>query len=301
MTTDTAIAFLVLAHDQPEHVGRMIRALQHPLHRFFVHIDKKSDAVQFRKKAAVEHAGVYFMTGRDRLEIRWGGFRMVEATLRLIGRAWEHPEHFGRFCLLSGADYPIKPLEAIRTAMAEDIEYMRVDRRLSNRPGGTHSHYIERFFFADRPVLKACRLSGKFSRKPYEDTVLYHGSQWWALSRRAVGYILAFLGQNPAYERFHRYVHCPDEIFFVSILKSAPFADRISHDFETGKPMEPTLFGAHYIDWYSRSNGGKSPKVLTEEDYEKLRRCEAMFARKFAAAPSAALLRKIDRDLGYHG
>ncbi|WP_294952842.1 beta-1,6-N-acetylglucosaminyltransferase [Sulfurovum sp.] len=295
---EMTIAFLLLAHHQPEHTGRLVRMLDDPRHHFFIHVDKQTDLSWFRKKATVKGENVHFLTDRNRFKINWGGFNMLKATLRLVETAWQSPLQFGRFCLLSGSDYLLKSQADMRTALAEDIEYIRIDRMLSDHQSDTHSHNIEHFFFPDNPILKSFRLSGRFHRRPYDGIALYHGSQWWALSRRAISFILDFLEKNPAYTQFHRYVNCPDEIFFASMLKSTPFADRISHDFEARQLMDPTLFGAHYIDWCLCSNDGRSPKILTEDDYEKLYRSEALFARKFDEESSAILLQKIDRCLG---
>lgn len=290
------VVFLILAHHQPEHLGRLVSALNDPRHHFFIHIDAGTDSAPFMAAIRSEHENVHFLEDTCRLGIRWAGFNIVRATLRLIEKAWAHPTVFDRFCLLSGSDYPVSPMERIRRDLASDREFIRADRKLSAEQGGSHARYVLYYHFVDSRLMHGLRLSGRFRRKSYGKIPLYHGSQWWALSRRAVGFILDFLKAHPDYTRFHRYSYCPDEVFFLSIVKSAPFADRISHDFERHDlPRDASVSGAHYIDWHRCSNAGRSPKVLDESDFERLMASGALFARKFDWGMSKGLLDKIDQ------
>jgi len=54
---------------------------------------------------------VRFTPERD--EVWWGDYSQVEATLMLLRTALEDPQHFDRFVLLSGADYPLRSTAAV--------------------------------------------------------------------------------------------------------------------------------------------------------------------------------------------
>src|SRR3990172_12171962 len=62
--------------------------------------------------------------------IHWGGFNMVQATLDLIRAARTGSVPFDRFCLLSGADYPIKTRAEVRRTLDCDLEFLGVERSM---------------------------------------------------------------------------------------------------------------------------------------------------------------------------
>lgn len=161
------VVFLILAHHQPEHLGRLVSALNDPRHHFFIHIDAGTDSAPFMAAIRSEHENVHFLEDTCRLGIRWAGFNIVRATLRLIEKAWAHPTVFDRFCLLSGSDYPVSPMERIRRDLASDREFIRADRKLSAEQGGSHARYVLYYHFVDSRLMHGLRLSGRFRRKSY--------------------------------------------------------------------------------------------------------------------------------------
>ena len=102
------IAYLILAHNQPEHLSRMINSLNSENVSFYVHIDKKSDITIFNPSQYPKN--VYFQP--DRTLISHGGFSMVIATLGLMEEALKDNQNY-YFIFLSGWDYPIKSNEFI--------------------------------------------------------------------------------------------------------------------------------------------------------------------------------------------
>jgi hypothetical protein len=112
--SDPCIAFLILAHDQPKHLARLLRALEHDRHVFFIHIDAKSDLGMFERSVSRSATNVVFLKGNDRFRIHWGGFSIVKATLRLVEVARTYRKGFDRFVLLSGAYYPIMTVMELR-------------------------------------------------------------------------------------------------------------------------------------------------------------------------------------------
>jgi hypothetical protein len=83
------IAYLILAHQNPGLLGRLIGRLTSPNADFFVHVDKKSDITPFASIA--ERPNVFLL--RERVAIYYGEFSMVRAELLLLRQANEqhHP------------------------------------------------------------------------------------------------------------------------------------------------------------------------------------------------------------------
>jgi len=120
------LVFLVLAHENPIQLARLLRAIEGTCARIFVHIDGSRSIAPFRQATTgIKH--VEFLDGADRIPVFWAGFSMVQATLNLMRRAREQVPGRARFCLLSGMDYPIKDSKTIQSTLASDKEFAAVD------------------------------------------------------------------------------------------------------------------------------------------------------------------------------
>jgi hypothetical protein len=301
------IAYLILAHHQPSHLARLIKALSCDGAYFLVHVDLKTDISPF-KELVPASKNIIFLENAARVKVYWGGYSMVIATLNLLQAAMAWGVNFTRYCLLSGSDFPIKKNSQIEEVLSTRAEFLRVDRKLDYKKNDPHSetvkyiHFYDSRFFNPRTTPSKRlfstteRVLRKIPRKRYQRTPLYHGSVWWALTDRCVRHIFKFLEKNSDYMAFHKYASSPDETFFHSIIKSSPFADYIVHDVEKAmsltKYFESNEHGCHYIDWNSK--GVTLPKVLDVSDTELLMRSAALFARKFEEGRSSALLNQLE-------
>jgi hypothetical protein len=102
------IAYLILAHTDPEHLHRLVKALD--CHAdFYVHIDKKSSIGDF---LFLKNICNVFLT-KQRVSVTWAGISMVDAICNLIVAALANKKSYSHFVLISGSDYPIKPAEFI--------------------------------------------------------------------------------------------------------------------------------------------------------------------------------------------
>jgi hypothetical protein len=297
-------AYLILAHQQPQQVARLIQSLSSESSYFFVHVDRKASLAAF-KAAIPPSRRVCFLPDPERVKVHWGGFSPVQATLRLLDCAYRSAVRFGRYCLLSGADFPIRSNSQIREAFDSEQEFISISQAVyvpgspGKAPNVSQYHYYDHQWLNPRttpfPALPrlAAQISSRVPRSPYDRIPLYQGSQWWALTDQMVGYIFNFIRKHPDYLTFQRFTLVPDEVFFHSIVKSSPWAGCINHDFEQGTLPGGTSpeRGCHYIDWHS---GETVPKVLDLSDLEKLRASKALFARKFEDPRSAELLESLE-------
>ena len=268
------LAYLIVAHHQPEHLARLLRAMDGENSRFFIHIDQRV-AIEPFEAAAPRKANIVFR--QDRVPVRWGELSVVLAVLKLLRMAVASNLDFKYYTLLSGSDYPIKDRREIDARLqASDREFIRIDRKLVGEPRNAHFRFIERL------------PPGTY----FGDLIPYHGSMYWSLTAGCVRFILAFLNENPGFIDLHRYVFAPDEIFFHSIVKASPFAETIVHDFERGTCVDPVHHANHYIDWAGRRR--RENLTLDEGDLQDLLASEALFARKFHQERSRRLLDLID-------
>ena len=282
------IAYLVLAHDQPRHLARLVEALSWPGASIFVHVDAKSDIRAF---AASRRDGVRFC-GR-RVPVYWGEYSQVEAILTLMRDAHAARPAHDWFVLLSGSDYPLRSNAYIHRFLAahRGSEFINVvpmpceavgkpiTRLTTHRPpsGQPVRHRLRR---VRRRLLRALGVPPKGVRdyrRHLGDLQPYAGSTWWALDADACAHVLEFARRERRVMRFFREAVCPDEMVVQTILGNSPFRAWLRRNLT-------------YSDW---SGGGDSPACITESHVAHFERVDAveaddgygrgevLFARKF--------------------
>lgn len=102
------IAYRVLAHNNPEHLQRLITALSSSSSSFFIHIDKKANFDPFLRMK-----GNNIHLTQERASVLWGDLSQVEAILILLRTALAKRCRFDRFVFLSGAGYPLRSTSSI--------------------------------------------------------------------------------------------------------------------------------------------------------------------------------------------
>ncbi len=138
------------------------------------------------------------------------------------------------------------------------------------------------------------RLLEKFYKRNYRpilgDMTPYASSQWWALSRDAVHYILDFVATHRRFVDFYKRSLIPDEMFFHTILGNSPFRERAARNFTyadwtRGLSRNPAALTAEHIDRFA-------DPAFQLDDVEGIGPC--FFARKFVPS-DGPLLDRIDR------
>jgi hypothetical protein len=279
------IAYLILAHNTPKHLRRLVTALSINSSSFFIHIDKKTNADDF---LSIKGENTYFV--QERVSVFWGDFSQVEAILILLQAALRDQRHFDRFVLLSGADYPLRSALYIErffenSPNKEFINLVEMPSETAGKPISRLTRYKLRP--GDRTIIPIIRkvlmkvgvLPRKRDYKAYlRDLVPYGGDTWWALSPEACNYILTFVKDEVQVVNFFKYTDCPDETLFQTILGNSYFKSRINRNLV-------------YADWSAR---GSHPAYITERHLAVFQSTslfasdavfgsgEMLFARKFS-------------------
>lgn len=276
------ITYLILAHDHPDQLERLVRRLINdgPA-QILIHIDAKSDITRFR---GISGSCVSFV--EHRFPIYWGEFGMIEASLELLRRALCMPTD--RLVLMSGADYPIRRREIVEAFLAS------ADLFVNAKPMPTRGKPLSRLdrFHprSDRPVRKTMQLVlrkiipaaiNRDHRLYLGDLVPFGGSQWWALSDKVGRKILRYCDEHPELLDFFQNTSVPDETFFQTLMCNLP---------GLGARCE----GLTYTDWQS---GVPHPRTLGVEDIAMFIR-RGQVARKDAsdAGRNYCFVRKMPAD-----
>lgn len=300
-------AFLVMAHHRPEALARLIDRLTHPASIFFIHIEKRADIAEFRQALAGREA-VRFVPEEMRVGMNYTGFGMPQAAINLLAHAVAESDA-ERFVLLSGVDYPIRPIAAILAEVALDRERIAIDRRCD--PKGSSMFDLRAFkpYFGDHPRLNprtgsptlikfVNKVSRYLPRRRY-GWPIYYGSAWWILTRAAAQAFLDLTARHPERLDWFRRTRSPSEMVFQTLLKQTGRAGHIADDLTANPalPRHPRVQAATYVDFEGMSSG--SPRTLGIADLDDILGSDALFARKCDAEQSAALIDALDVAAGW--
>lgn len=304
---DVSIAFLIMAHTDPAMLERLISRMYDSDSLYVIHINARSDITPF-VGAFVEMPNVFFVPQDKRVAVNWAGFSLTEAVFTTVQYALQLRPDTQRFVLMSGADYPIKPLATILAEVRKDQEILTVARKLDGRGRGFHNGLARRFYLGDyesfnvrtapwllRKIGSAVNRFGP-SRRPHP-LQLYHGATWWSLTRQAIDHLLSMWGTPPM--EWFRFSQLPDEMIPQTLLMHSPRREFIKYNQLLGigeLDYEKGVNGPHFANW--RDPNPTLPRHLEEGDFEEVIAAEPLFMRKVDSVRSKPLLDKVDCHLG---
>jgi hypothetical protein len=293
------IAFLILAHEDPLHVKRLVARLKP--HAVYIHLDKKTNW-------SAEWAEIDATFIEPRVPVYWAGYSQVEATLALLRAALSAPLTYEKIVLLSGSDYPARPMRELEDHFAANpghnfIRYVHVDRS-SHLPGLIDHYYFRDGIFPWQWVVgrRSLRTAEKIVRKAMETAVRglrhkrikgwepYHGSAYWALSAQCATQVLSdAYGPNGAHLRsFYKRSFASDEQFFHSLIGNSQFAELSDGEQAylgrgTYRMANLHLVDASLAKWYGL------------DDISVIQNSGRYFVRKVSSTHSSSLLDELDR------
>lgn len=277
------IAHLILAHAAPAQLLKLIGALEHRNAWCFVHLDRKVDIRAF----PFLRDGERIMLVPDRVDVGWGAYSIVEATIHGFQAIVDSGIDFDYVNLLSGADYPLQSPSVIHDFFARNtgknfMEYYSVLNEWTEAVPRLTKYHLTNYNFPGKYLAQEWMNRLLPARTMPAGLEPVGRSQWMSLTLGAVRYILEYLNGHPAVVKFFKLSWAPDEIIFQTILYNSPFRTSLVND------------NLRYIDW---SKGQASPKVLTEDDLERMEASGKLFARKFDLARFPAVLGELDTKI----
>lgn len=302
------VAYLVMSYGLPDQLLRLLALLRRasPRAALAVHHDARSAPLDRAALAAVDARVV------DPVAVQWGTFSQLEAVLRGIRLLLEGSD-FAWLVLLSGQDYPIRPLAQIE----DDLFAADHDGHLELRPiappalwGEPPDEFQRRYYYRyghlpaalrrrvplaalrrARPLVElrtlpsGPRIGRRVLRTPFTGGLRCHqGSDWFTLSRRCAERVDDVARCDRRLLRHYRATVIPTESFVHTVLHSDA-ALRLS-----GDTRRFTLWdGPH----------APRPRVLCTSDLPAILASAMDFARKFDVTVDAEILDELDRRI--HG
>jgi hypothetical protein len=307
------VVYLVLSHVHPPQVVRLVRLLRTGSDQSHVllHHDESSTHLDPRLLAGLDN--VHLLPHQP---ITWGTFSWVDVVLRSIRWALENLD-FDWLVLLSGQDYPIRPVPEIeRFLAATEYDGFLKGFPLQSRPetaGEDLQRYLYRYYripLGSGLVSRSVGPRGRgedLARKirgaqplmslkrgpsglyvgirrlgvPFDEGFRwYRGSTWFTLSRKGVAVLNRFARTNRRLMRYFRRMWIPEESFVPTVILNQP-------------DLRVHLDHLRFI----RFRGGRHPDVLTIRDAEEVLSSNKHFGRKFDTVIDSRILDLIDRQV----
>lgn len=287
-------AFLIMAHDSPELLVRIINRLEAPNHFFFIYLDKKNqcgneDMIKYiyhhcpisggGEKIVIKNGNVYY-----------GGYSMIQAEIRLLKYAFKN-KNIDYFHLISGHDYPCKSnieFDSFFESCDNGRSFMKFDsdeqhilwqQKIFDRVSNWYLHDFDNKF-KHRYRIERFLNSHCPRKQNYE---FFAGWNWFSWHRNLVQWVLSYLNRHPRFRWRFMFTDCCDEVIFHTLLQSR--MEELNID---------RFNSLRYIDWFPNRQAETLPLILDERDYEAIISSNAMFCRKVFIGESDKLLDMLD-------
>lgn len=294
-------AYLVLAHNNFDQLGRLLAILDDDRNDIYIHIDRKaafSDADRKKLLSFVKKSVVFFV---PRVRVSWGGYSQIESELSLLTEATKKTYDYCH--LISGADLPVKSQDYIHRYFDDHpgIEYVhfgaaewiksaqsRVKYHWMFQETVGHSQklgmnilkVISRVYVKVQKLAKVDRM-----KKNWQDLKFAAGSNWFSITGEFARYIVE--NTNQIKTLFSDTI-CGDEEFVQVLALNSRFYSRCFHK-EFDGDYESVL---RLIDW----KRGR-PYVWRKEDFNELTNTPCIFARKFDENIDSSIISLIEEHV----
>jgi hypothetical protein len=291
------IAYLILAHYDPEHLYNLIEVLNR-YGDIYIHLDKKSDINDFSN--CLKYSNVIFI--QQRVSVTWGGISMVDAQNLLIKEVLINKDKYSRCVFLSGSCYPIKSMNVITNSF--HVEKKELIKFIDMRKSKDHymKHVKKKWFI--EPILKGeTKFIFYFNKltqdllnllpikNKWNDNVIpYFGSQWISLTIDCCEYVINFQSSNPWFRTMNENTFSPDEHYYHTIIGNSYFAENSFGECEFEGRGTFRLANYHIID-------STLSKWFTQSDWRLIENSDKFFVRKVTSTKSFKLIKKINDNL----
>ncbi len=223
------LGFIILAHNQPDSIQRLVSILATDEHQIVIHFDKSAssadqDAVA---KIAAAHPGQVRIISKEHCV--WGEWSLVEAVLHALREFDSMPHAPDYIHLMSGADFPIRPIADFKEFLKRNpdfdfIECCDISQRAWVKGGLGRERF--RFYYPvnfrtsrktfDRLIRWQRKL--KIRRKMPRDLYPHMGSQWWTMRWSTCKKVIDYTRDHPEVPKFFRSTWIPDESYFQTLV-----------------------------------------------------------------------------------
>lgn len=278
-------AYIILAHQHPKQLERLLNFLEDANSVWFIHLDKKTNITPFKYLEKKEN--VFFVQKRE--VCNWGGFSLVKATYNALKEAYDYLEKQSiKSChcvLLSGQDLPLKTNKSINDFLTAnkdksffnywELPYKKWWDGGMFRVTNLYLFNVKTHTKINNIVNRIIKKTGFNSCLPLhklktidKNLILYGSSQWFIINYDALHALIKnkVIYQNLA--KAFKFSFAPDELFFISFYKYIQSKERLIIE---NKNTTLVVF----------EGANPNPKFLEVKDLQSNFEKHTLFGRKF--------------------
>nr|XP_003217276.2 PREDICTED: xylosyltransferase 2 isoform X1 [Anolis carolinensis] len=289
------IAFMLVVHGRAiRQLKRLIKAVYHQQHFFYIHVDKRSTYLHREVVEMAQHYPNIRVTPWRMVTI-WGGASLLKMYLHSMKDLLEMTDWTWDYYInLSATDYPTRTNEELVTFLSK---YR--DKNFLKSHGRDNARFIKKqgldrlFHECDSHMWRLGE------RQIPEGIVVDGGSDWFALTRSFVEYVVYTSDRLVSQLRqFYTYTLLPAESFFHTVLENSHACETLVDNnlrvTNWNRKLGCKCQYKHIVDWC-----GCSPNDFKPQDFLRLQQLSrpTFFARKFESTINQEVLEILDSHL----
>ena len=273
------LAYLILAHNNPEQLERLVKRLCDAYTDVYIHLDAKADILAYQNIGKVQ--GAYFVA--NRVKVAWGEYSVIQATLNGFKEILANGNNYSHINLLSGNDYPLRSNEEIRNFFVAHqgktfMWYEPIFNDWTHGQTRMKKYYFGEYGFPGRYLLASLANKILPDRKLPGNLKAYGRAQWLSITPECAMYAIKYIEDKPALKRYFKMTWAVDEVFFQTILCNSPLRDTLANDFLRYVALQPDF----------------RPVILTMADAAVLKSSGKFYARKFDSKVDSKIFDYLD-------
>ncbi|XP_070779509.1 xylosyltransferase 2 [Enoplosus armatus] len=289
------VAFVLMVHGRAvRQLKRLIKAIYHRDHYYYIHVDKRSGYMH-REVLQIAQQYPNIRATPWRMVTIWGGASLLKAYLRsmqdllsMLDWKWDF------FINLSATDFPTRTNDELVAFLSQQR-----DKNFLKSHGRENARFIkkqglDRLFhecdnhmwrLGERSIPEGLEVSG--------------GSDWFALTRRFVEYVINSQDDLVSgLKQFYSYALLPAESFFHTVLGNSHMCDSLVDNnlrvTNWNRKLGCKCQYKHIVDWC-----GCSPNDFKPQDLIRIQQLTrpTFFARKFESSVNQEAIDILDTHL----
>ncbi len=228
-----------------DQLKRLVLPLLHKDVDIFTHLDKKWDISSEQIKGITAISSQVYIC-KVRISCRLDTWSLVQATYKLLKLARD-TGNYSYYCLMTGQDYPIKPIEFIVERLGQSYPKPLVDCTPCDEKNwivsgfkrirfvGIHNavkkitgnRLLRRIFILPVYTIECCitaLMTSPIRRLRRIRCELFGGSAWWILPYKIVDDVIEQIDKNTDIVKAFRLKTTPEETFFQTIAMKSRVA-----------------------------------------------------------------------------
>uniref|UniRef100_A0A3Q2Y4M4 Xylosyltransferase 2 n=1 Tax=Hippocampus comes TaxID=109280 RepID=A0A3Q2Y4M4_HIPCM len=289
------VVFVLMVHGRSvRQLKRLIKAIYHSDHFYYIHVDKRSGYMH-REVLQIAQQYPNIRATPWRMVTIWGGASLLKAYLRsmtdllsMMDWKWDF------FINLSGTDFPTRTNDELVAFLSQHR-----DKNFLKSHGRENARFIKKqgldrlFHECDNHMWRLGE------RNIPEGLEVSGGSDWFALTRRFVEYVINSQDELVSgLKQFYSYTLLPAESFFHTVLGNSHMCDSLVDNnlrvTNWNRKLGCKCQYKHIVDWC-----GCSPNDFKPQDLIRIQQLSrpTFFARKFEASVNQEAIEILDTHL----